>query len=37
MAADGQSEIDHAELIDRGYVAIDERLNSLDAKIERVD
>jgi len=37
MAADGQSEIDHAELIDRGYVAIDERLNSLGAKIERVD
>lgn len=36
MMADGESVIDNAELIDRGYENIDERLRNLGAKIERV-
>ncbi len=36
MAAEGKSRIDHVELIDRGYVEIDKRLNELGAKITRV-
>ncbi len=35
LAARGRSEIRHAELIDRGYERIDERLRRLGAQIER--
>lgn len=37
MSADGVSVIHHIDQIDRGYEAIDERLNKLGAKIERID
>jgi UDP-N-acetylglucosamine 1-carboxyvinyltransferase len=37
MAARGVSEIDKAELIDRGYENISTRLNKIGAKIERID
>jgi len=37
MSADGVSIIHHIDQIDRGYEAIDERLNKLGAKIERID
>jgi UDP-N-acetylglucosamine 1-carboxyvinyltransferase len=37
LLADGQSEIDRIELIDRGYERIDERLSNLGARIERVE
>lgn len=37
MSAQGVSKIDHVELIDRGYVAIDERLNSIGASITRIE
>jgi len=36
LTADGESEIDGMEEIDRGYENIDERLRGLGAKIERV-
>ncbi len=36
MSADGVSRIDHIEQIDRGYSKIEERLNSIGAKITRV-
>lgn len=36
LIANGHSEIEHIELIDRGYERIDERLRSLGACIERV-
>jgi UDP-N-acetylglucosamine 1-carboxyvinyltransferase len=36
LAADGVSEIGNIRQIDRGYEQIDERLNALGAKIERV-
>lgn len=37
MAANGVSEIDNIEQIDRGYEELDLRLKSMGAKIERVD
>lgn len=37
LCADGQSEIQNVEQIDRGYEKLDERLRMLGAKIERVD
>lgn len=37
LVASGQSIIYNAEIIDRGYERLDERLNSLGAKIERVE
>lgn len=37
MAAYGESEIDHVELIDRGYMKIDKRLNLLGADITRIE
>jgi UDP-N-acetylglucosamine 1-carboxyvinyltransferase len=37
LIATGRSEIDHIELIDRGYERIDERLRALGADIERVE
>ncbi|MEK7581101.1 MAG: UDP-N-acetylglucosamine 1-carboxyvinyltransferase [Patescibacteria group bacterium] len=37
LAADGKSEIDKAELIERGYENIVERLSTLGAKIQRVN
>ncbi len=36
LSAEGESIIDNAEQIDRGYEAIDVRLNALGAQIERV-
>jgi len=36
LSAEGESIIDNAEQIDRGYEAIDARLNALGAQIERV-
>jgi UDP-N-acetylglucosamine 1-carboxyvinyltransferase len=36
LVATGRSEIEHVELIDRGYERIDERLRALGANIERV-
>jgi UDP-N-acetylglucosamine 1-carboxyvinyltransferase len=35
MAAEGQSEIQNVEQIDRGYEQIDHRLRALGGKIER--
>ena len=37
LVADGESRIDHAEQIERGYEAIDHRLTALGADIERID
>ena len=37
MVAEGESRIDHAEQIERGYEAIDRRLSALGADIERID
>ena len=37
LVADGESRIDHAEQIERGYEAIDGRLSALGADIRRVD
>ncbi|MDR2145005.1 MAG: UDP-N-acetylglucosamine 1-carboxyvinyltransferase [Tannerella sp.] len=37
MSAQGTSRIDNIEQIDRGYQAIDERLNALGARISRID
>ena len=37
LIAHGRSEIDHIELIDRGYERIDEKLNALGAQIERIE
>ena len=37
MSAEGTSRIDNINQIDRGYEAIDQRLNALGAKITRVD
>lgn len=37
MSADGVSQIDHIEQIDRGYARIEERLNALGAHIKRVN
>jgi UDP-N-acetylglucosamine 1-carboxyvinyltransferase len=36
LIAQGTSEIEHIELIDRGYERIDERLRQLGAEIQRV-
>ena len=36
MIADGESIIEHTEIIERGYAQIDERLRSLGAQIERI-
>ena len=36
LCAEGRSVIDNIEQIDRGYEALDERLRSLGANIERV-
>ena len=36
LAAEGQTEISPIYYIDRGYEKLDEKLNSLGAKIERV-
>jgi UDP-N-acetylglucosamine 1-carboxyvinyltransferase len=36
LIAEGRSEIEHVELIDRGYERIDERLRSLGARIQRL-
>lgn len=35
LCARGESRIDHAEIVDRGYEALDERLRALGADIER--
>jgi UDP-N-acetylglucosamine 1-carboxyvinyltransferase len=37
LVASGRSEIEHIELIDRGYERIDARLQSLGARIQRVE
>lgn len=37
MSAEGTSVIDNVEQIDRGYQYIDQRLNALGARIERID
>jgi UDP-N-acetylglucosamine 1-carboxyvinyltransferase len=37
LCAKGDSVIDHAEVIDRGYEAVDERLRALGADIVRVN
>lgn len=37
MSAEGVSVIHNIDQIDRGYEAIDERLNRIGAKIERID
>lgn len=37
LAAEGQSVIEHAEIIDRGYEALEVKLTSLGAKITRVE
>ena len=37
MSAEGVSEIQNVEQIDRGYRKIDERLNTLGAKIQRIE
>jgi len=37
LAADGESTIHNVEQIDRGYEKIDERLNRIGAKIERIN
>lgn len=37
LSADGESIIHNVEQIDRGYQNIDERLNAIGAKIERID
>ncbi len=37
LAADGESTIHNVEQIDRGYQNIDNRLNAIGAKIERID
>lgn len=37
LCAEGQSEIQNVEQIDRGYERLDERLRALGARIERVD
>lgn len=36
MSAEGTSIIDNIDQIDRGYQFIDQRLNALGAKIERI-
>jgi UDP-N-acetylglucosamine 1-carboxyvinyltransferase len=36
LIATGRSEIEHIELIDRGYERIDQRLRSLGAQVERI-
>jgi UDP-N-acetylglucosamine 1-carboxyvinyltransferase len=37
LAAEGTSIIDNAQMIDRGYERVDERLRALGADIERED
>lgn len=37
LAAEGETVIDHIEIIDRGYEKIEQRLNNLGASIKRVD
>lgn len=37
LIAQGESEINQVEIIDRGYEAIDERINALGGKIERIN
>jgi UDP-N-acetylglucosamine 1-carboxyvinyltransferase len=37
MSANGTSTISNIEQIDRGYENIEDRLNALGAKIERID
>ena len=36
LGAEGTTEIQNIDQIDRGYERIDERLNNLGAKIERI-
>ena len=36
LAAEGQTEISNIYYIDRGYEGLDEKLNSIGAKIERI-
>ena len=36
MSSEGTSRIDHIDQIDRGYENIENRLNALGAKIERI-
>jgi len=36
LCANGQSRIEHVEIIDRGYERFDERLNALGARIQRI-
>jgi UDP-N-acetylglucosamine 1-carboxyvinyltransferase len=36
LAANGESLVEHAELIDRGYERLEDTLTSLGAKVERV-
>ena len=36
LSAEGSSKIHNIEQIDRGYEAIDQRLNALGAKIQRI-
>ena len=37
LAAQGESRIDHADLIDRGYAHLETVLSGLGAQIERVE
>jgi UDP-N-acetylglucosamine 1-carboxyvinyltransferase len=37
LSAQGKSVIQNIDQIDRGYERIDERLNALGARIERID
>ena len=37
LSAEGKSQIDNVEQIDRGYENIEERLTALGAKITRID
>jgi UDP-N-acetylglucosamine 1-carboxyvinyltransferase len=37
LCAEGRSEIQNVEQIDRGYERLDERLRALGARIERAD
>ena len=37
LAAEGETEISHAEYIDRGYYNIDKKLSLLGAQVMRID